>query len=221
MALTKPPSSSKEDEGGNSKDMETDGDNVEEKNVSKVEEEEAGKRTSKRKRGEINTSVTLDVTESKRKDALFLGQINDLQAEEKSVRNGKHPDLKEQTKTLAKMRDRKLQDADLVRQLRIKEAEALYKFDVKSAKDAFVVAKTAASDRMLAEIAESIKKLEDLRDGVLQEEDNLRSNTRKTRSKRGGKNEESTFTALTTANSTTKKTNKQQGKLLCEIDSIH
>mmetsp|Transcript_17575 Transcript_17575/g.21629 ORF Transcript_17575/g.21629 Transcript_17575/m.21629 type:complete len:315 (+) Transcript_17575:311-1255(+) len=156
----------------------------------KIKEGEDERTRSSKRRRAVEAEADADTDNETRKknptsSSLYEAQINDLKAEEKAVKNGKHADFKELCRNLEKVRDRKLQDAELVRDLRVKEAEALYKFETKSAKDAFEVAKNTALDKIVAEIHESIKKLEDVRDGVVEEEDSsaTRAKTRSLRSK--------------------------------------
>mmetsp|Transcript_1886 Transcript_1886/g.2161 ORF Transcript_1886/g.2161 Transcript_1886/m.2161 type:complete len:309 (-) Transcript_1886:226-1152(-) len=167
-------------------------------------------RSSKRKRNEPEAAES---PPTKKVPSIYDSQISDLKSEESSIKDGSHLDFVEVCRNLEKERDRKLKDAELVRGLRMKEVEALFSFEKKSANESFEVAKAAASEKMLGEIAESIKKLEDLRDGINDEEDAsaTRAKTRSLRSKTKKEDSDSQYTSLVQTSSSDRKKNKNTG----------
>mmetsp|Transcript_18389 Transcript_18389/g.34040 ORF Transcript_18389/g.34040 Transcript_18389/m.34040 type:complete len:248 (-) Transcript_18389:129-872(-) len=96
--------------------------------------------------------------------------------------DGTHKAIVESEEELASTRDRELRDAALYKELRIKEIEAMYKYDCKAATEAYQSAVSEIKENLLGEISETIKRMEDLRDGVTDAE--VRSSSRKLRSKK-------------------------------------
>ena len=51
----------------------------------------------------------------------------------------KHPEMEDELSALAKQRERRLKDAEMVKTLRMREIEALYKFETQAAEDEYSV----------------------------------------------------------------------------------
>lgn len=111
---------------------------------------------------------------------------------------------------LAKQRDRRLKDAEMVKALRMRETEALYSFEVQAAEDEYAVSvtchkatrvtcigkgeKAAIKQKLLAQVEETIKKLENLKNGAPAAEN--QTFTRTLRSKTKGDSANGGFEAL-------------------------
>ncbi len=123
--------------------------------------------------------INADKSES---ELFYEKKLGELEAEAKSVEDGTHSSLQEGTLQLQATRDKLLHRAEVNKQLREREVEALYSYDCKAAKESYNNALDDLKSSLLAEIKESEKRLVDLRDGVNDAE--VRSSSRKLRSKK-------------------------------------
>ena len=115
--------------------------------------------------------------------AFYEKKLTALEQERAGIKDGTHQAIIEGKKALAIARDRQLKDAALYRELRLREVEALYAYDCKASQDTFAIGVADLRENLLGELGETIKRLEDLRDGVA-EGGEVRSSSRKLRSKR-------------------------------------
>lgn len=125
-------------------------------------------------------------------EAFYQSKIEDLRVELKQVRAGTHERVKEQEKMLQHRKLQSIDEAQRMRDLRIREAEALYSFDMKAANDAFANSYKDAQAKVAGELEDTIKRLEVLREGHGEE---VRSSSRKLRGKKAGGNHDGEDTA--------------------------
>lgn len=79
----------------------------------------------------------------------YDSKIAELKMEEESVRAGTHPDMLEEYRVHARERDRQLQNADHLRELRLREVELLYDYEKKAARDIFNVSEQSEGNLRL------------------------------------------------------------------------
>ncbi len=105
--------------------------------------------------------------ESKKAQTDFYeSKIGSLNQEEEQVKNGTHKEYLEQLAIIESDRERMIREANLYRDLKIAEIKALHAFQIKAADDLFNGNKKDLEDRFLAEIAETKKQMQELRDGI-------------------------------------------------------
>lgn len=105
--------------------------------------------------------------ESKKAQTDFYeSKITSLNQEEEQVKNGTHKEYLEQLAIIESDRERMIREANLYRDLKIAEIKALHAFQIKAADDLFNGNKKDLEDRFLAEIAETKKQMQELRDGI-------------------------------------------------------
>jgi len=140
--------------------------------------------------GSSSSSMSFDPSEEGKDvsgTAFYEARLKALAAEEAEIQSGENATLRQGEKELREMRDRMLRDAEIVREMRIREAEELFEFDKRAAEDTFRAKQEDLRAKLLGEIQESIKRLEDLRDG---NDPEMRVTARKLRSKRGEPDED-------------------------------
>ncbi len=79
-----------------------------------------------------------------------------------------HDVLKNDERELAAERDKQLKKAMLYREFCINEIEALYNYECKNANQTFTNAMNTSKEKILADINATAKRMEALRDGILE-----------------------------------------------------
>lgn len=111
--------------------------------------------------------------ESKQSQTDFYeSKIESLIKEEEQVKNGTHKEFLEQLAIIESDRERMIREANLFRDLKIAEIKALHAFQIKAADDLFNGNKKDVEDKILSEIAESKKRMQELRDGTIGNQNN-------------------------------------------------
>lgn len=111
--------------------------------------------------------------ESKQSQTDFYeSKIESLIKEEEQVKNGTHKEFLEQLAIIESDRERMIREANLFRDLKIAEIKALHAFQIKAADDLFNGNKKDVEDKILSEIAESKKRMQELRDGAIGNQNN-------------------------------------------------
>ncbi|GBG27097.1 Sin3 histone deacetylase corepressor complex component SDS3 [Hondaea fermentalgiana] len=99
-------------------------------------------------------------------EAFYKSKLEELRDELKRVKEGSHERVQELDKALQHRKLLSVEDAQRMRELRIKEAEALYAYDVKAANESYDNSYRDVQSKIAGEVEESIKRLQALREGM-------------------------------------------------------
>ena len=93
-------------------------------------------------------------------------KLSEMEEELKVLKTGEHPEFMEKVKALEQKKKDDLKKATMLKELRLKEIEAMYEFSVQEANDTFEGKKREIQDKMTLDTEDAIKRLKELRDGV-------------------------------------------------------
>jgi len=133
-------------------------------------------------------------------------KLSELEDECEQIKNGTHPELVEKLQAHRAKRDRQVQEAALLKTLRIREVEALHDYQIKEANDVCAATEKEIVERMLAEVEESVKRAKDLRDGTAADAVKKRATPEEGKDSAGadgGGGDEDAMLATTTTTTTT------------------
>jgi hypothetical protein len=97
----------------------------------------------------------------------FESKLGEIEEELKLIKSLEHPELQEKVQALEKKKKDDLQKATLMKELGIREVEALYEFAIQEASDVFNNRKKEVQERMQLDAEESIRRLKEMRDGLV------------------------------------------------------
>ena len=96
----------------------------------------------------------------------FETKLAELEEDLKLIKSAEHPELLEKVSVFEKKKKDDLAKATLVRDLAMKEIEAMFDFAVKEANDVFNNRKKEAQERLQLDTEDAIRRLKEMRDGL-------------------------------------------------------